>query len=158
MLKEQNKNNYNLTVKIIINQLQEEIAKMGLKVTPQRVAVLEMLNGNKNHPTAESIHNTLLDKYPGLSLTTVYNILAKLVEKKKIQLLNIDPHKKRFDPCMEMHDHFYCRTCGNVYDLAKEDSEKTAGMEQREKFDGHCVETVNLNLQGVCRFCTTALP
>lgn len=141
-----------------MDQLQEEIKKMGLKVTPQRVAVLEMLNGNKSHPTAESIHNKLLDNYPGLSLTTVYNILAKMVEKKKIQLLNIDPHKKRFDPCMEMHDHFYCWVCGNVYDLMEDVSAINTGMGTREKRDGHCVETVNLNLQGVCRFCSTAVP
>jgi Fur family peroxide stress response transcriptional regulator len=32
---------------------------LGIKLTPQRIAILEYLEGNKEHPSAEDIYNSL---------------------------------------------------------------------------------------------------
>lgn len=72
----------------------EEIASLltsnSLKVTPQRVAVLEALNVIKDHPTADSVKEFVRKNHPNLALGTVYNTLETLCEKKIIRKVKTD--------------------------------------------------------------------
>jgi Fur family peroxide stress response transcriptional regulator len=126
-----------------------KLKKIGLKVTPQRLAILQMIKGDRTHPSAEKIYHEILKKYPAISFATVYNTLAKLVEVGEIQELDIDPNKKRFDPYTSFHYHFYCKTCGKVYDVDY-DISLTPDI---KKIAGHLVEAIQLNFKGVCRDC-----
>jgi Fur family peroxide stress response transcriptional regulator len=125
------------------------LRKIGLKITPQRQAILKLLKGNQTHPSAERIYSEILKKYPGISFATVYNTLYKLVEAGEIQELDIDPNKKRFDPCIKSHYHFYCKVCGKVFDLVY-DAPLPLNI---KKIDGHQVDAIQLNLKGVCKDC-----
>jgi Fur family peroxide stress response transcriptional regulator len=93
------------------------LKELGLKLTPQRLAIIEYLKGNKNHPSAEEIYNALKDRFPSMSFATVYNTLEVLVEKGLIKELNIDSSKKRFDPFTHPHHHFICKACGKIVDV-----------------------------------------
>ncbi len=128
----------------------KKLKKMGLKVTPQRLAILQMLNGDRTHPSAEKVYDEISKKFPGMSFATVYNTLAKLVEVGEIQELDIDPGKKRFDPYTQLHYHFYCKTCGKIYDVDYDISLSP----DIKKIAGHHVETIQLNFKGVCKGCT----
>jgi Fur family peroxide stress response transcriptional regulator len=127
----------------------KKLKEIGLRVTPQRLAILEMIKGDRTHPSAEKIYHELAKKYPGMSFATVYNTLAKLVEAGQIQELDIDPNKKRFDPYTPLHYHFYCKTCGNVYDVDY-DISLTPNI---KKIAGHRIEDIQLNFKGVCKNC-----
>ena len=101
-----------------MTKLQKNILNKGLKVTPQRLAVLKYLRENRIHPTAEKVHSELVERIiRAISLTTVYKTLAKFVEEGLIKEVDIDPNKMRFDICIDDHDHFHCRACDNVYDV-----------------------------------------
>jgi len=126
------------------------LKKIGLKVTPQRLSILQMIQGDRTHPSAEKIYHEISKKFPGISFATVYNTLAKLVEVGEIQQLDIDPDKKRFDPYTSLHYHFYCKTCGKVYDVDY-DISLTPDV---KKIAGHHVEAIQLNFKGVCKDCT----
>jgi len=128
----------------------KQLKRIGLKVTPQRLAILQMIKGDRTHPSAEKIYHEILKKFPGISFATVYNTLAKLVEVGEIQQLDIDPSKKRFDPYTQLHYHFYCKTCGKVYDVDY-DILLTPHI---KKIAGHRVEAIQLNFKGVCKHCT----
>ena len=125
------------------------LRKIGLKITPQRQAILKLLKGNQTHPSAERIYSKILKKYPGISFATVYNTLSKLVEAGEIQGLDIDPNKKRFDPSTSLHYHFYCKVCGKVFDIVYD----TSLPLNIKKIEGHQVDTIQLNLKGVCKDC-----
>jgi Fur family peroxide stress response transcriptional regulator len=125
------------------------LRKIGLKITPQRQAILKLLKGNQTHPSAERIYSEILKKYPGISFATVYNTLSKLIEAGEIRELDIDPNKKRFDPCIIPHYHFYCKVCGKVFDLVY-DAPLPLNI---KKIDGHQVDAIQLNLKGVCKDC-----
>ncbi len=127
----------------------KKLKKIGLKVTPQRLAVLRLVKGDRTHPSAEKIYHEISKKFPSISFATVYNTLAKLVEAGEIQQLDIDPDKKRFDPYTSLHYHFYCKTCGKVYDVDY-DISLTPDI---KKIAGHHVETIQLNFKGVCKGC-----
>jgi Fur family peroxide stress response transcriptional regulator len=131
-----------------------ELKAIGLKVTPQRQAILKILNQNWTHPSAETIYRELLRKFPGISFATVYNTLSKLAAAEKIQELDIDPQKKRFDPYLAPHHHFYCRVCGKVFDIIKEVSlPVNINLTERENINGHQVDNVQVNLKGICKDC-----
>lgn len=126
-----------------------KLKEIGLKVTPQRQAILKLLQGNETHPSAENIYSEILKRYPGVSFATVYNTLSKLVKAGKIQKLDIDPNKKRFDPQVNPHPHFYCQVCGRVYDMVY-NSPLPMNMKKKE---GHQVDVIQLNLKGICKDC-----
>ncbi|OGP95803.1 MAG: hypothetical protein A2157_09810 [Deltaproteobacteria bacterium RBG_16_47_11] len=126
-----------------------KLKEIGLKITPQRQAILKLLEGNQTHPSAENIHSEILKKYPAVSFATVYNTLSKLREAGEIRELDIDPDKKRFDPCITPHTHFYCKVCGKVFDIVY-DTPLSLNM---KKIDGHQVDVIQINLKGVCKDC-----
>lgn len=125
------------------------LKEIGLKITPQRQAILKLLEGNQTHPSAESIHTEILKKYPGMSFATVYNTLSRLIEAGEIMELDIDPEKKRFDPCVTPHTHFYCKVCRKIFDIVYDASL----LSNIKRIDGHQVDVVQVNLKGVCRDC-----
>ncbi len=90
---------------------------IGLKLTPQRLAILDFLDGNMDHPSADDIYKAVSVRYPTMSFATVYNTLDSLREKGYITELTIDPAKKRFDPCTKMHHHLICTSCKRVHDI-----------------------------------------
>ncbi len=136
-----------------MNKLQTDILEKGFKVTPQRLAILRYLKENRVHPTAEKIYSEITKEYPAISLTTVYKTLASFVEAGMVKELDIDPHKMRFDICTEDHNHFHCRVCDNVYDVDCDGSTITGDLNSSTKIEGHKVDTVDIHLKGVCRYC-----
>jgi len=122
------------------------------------MAIMEYLSGNRTHPGAEDVYATLIGRYPGLSRTTVYNVMVKLVERNVVRELDIDPDRKRFDPITSPHDHFFCRSCGKVYDV-EDEAVAAARLENGSKksMNGHRVEGLSLNFTGVCRDCSSAV-
>ncbi len=126
-----------------------KLKRIGLKITPQRLGILNLLSGNQTHPSANQIFQEMFKEYPGISFATVYNTLSKLVEAGEIQELDIDPNKKRFDPSTSCHYHFYCKICGKVFDIVYEPPLPL----NIKKIDGHQVEAIQLNLKGVCKGC-----
>ncbi|TYO96163.1 Fur family transcriptional regulator [Desulfallas thermosapovorans] len=94
-----------------------KLKKLGLRATPQRMAIMQLLDGNTSHPSAEEIYKELKPEYPSLSPATVYNTLEALARAGEIQEINIDPQRRRFDPNPRPHCHFLCQRCQKVYDL-----------------------------------------
>lgn len=88
-----------------------------LKLTPQRIAVYEMLKGTKSHPSAETIYNTIKVQYPTMSLATVYKTLKTLVEVGLIQEINVGEGNFRYDANAETHPHIICLNCSRVDDI-----------------------------------------
>ena len=125
------------------------LKEIGLKVTPQRQAILNLLQGNQNHPSAETIYSDISKRYPGISFATVYNTLSKLTDAGEIRELDIDPNKKGFDPCRTPHAHFYCKGCGEVFDIACD----TSLPLNIKKIAGHYLDSIQLNFRGVCKDC-----
>ena len=126
-----------------------KLREIGLRVTPQRQAILKLLKGNRTHPSAENIYHEILKEYPGISFATVYNTLSRLAEAGEIHELDIDPNKKRFDPCLSPHSHFYCKVCKRIYDAGDDFPFPT----EIQRAGRHRIETIQINLKGVCRTC-----
>ena len=88
-----------------------------MKMTPQRVAVLDFLDGNETHPSAEDIYSSVKKMHPSMSLATVYNTLEIMKREGMLQELSIDTERKRYDPNIRHHHHIICRSCSKVADI-----------------------------------------
>jgi Fur family peroxide stress response transcriptional regulator len=95
----------------------EKYRDIGLKLTPQRMAILDFLQGNKLHPSAEDIYRAVHEKFPTMSLATVYSTLSALKEKGNVLELTLDPDKKRYDPQTGLHNHLICVSCKWIVDV-----------------------------------------
>jgi Fur family peroxide stress response transcriptional regulator len=95
----------------------EKERNSGLKLTPQRLAILRYLDCNKEHPSAADVYRAVSKEFPTMSLATVYNTLKRLKKKENILELSIDPDKKRFDPNTDNHNHLICVFCKKIVDI-----------------------------------------
>ena len=93
---------------------------IGFKLTPQRIAVLEYLENNKEHPSAETVFSNVSKTFPTMSFATVYNTLAALRDRGYLLELTIDADKRRYDPNTAPHNHLICTACRKIIDIPAE--------------------------------------
>jgi Fur family peroxide stress response transcriptional regulator len=103
-------------MEISIGQIRDKLVDKGLKVTPQRIAILEAIYTLKNHPTAEMIMDYIKDTHPGISTATIYKVLDALVEKQLINRVKTEKGIKRYDGITENHHHLYCSESEEIED------------------------------------------
>ncbi len=97
----------------------EKYRNRGLKLTPQRIAIFDYLEGNREHPSADDIFRAVSRQFPTMSFATVYNTLSALRDRGRLKELTIDPAKKRYDPDSSEHNHLICDSCHRVVDIEK---------------------------------------
>lgn len=90
---------------------------IGLKLTPQRLAILKYLEGNESHPSADDIYRAVSKRFPTMSFATVYNTLEALRLRGNVLELTTDPQKKRFETNTEPHHHLVCVRCRRIMDI-----------------------------------------
>jgi Fur family peroxide stress response transcriptional regulator len=100
------------------------LTEKGLKITPQRIAVLDALAHLKDHPTAECIIDFIRKNHPNIAIGTVYKTLETFVEKKIINKVKTERDIMRYDIETHKHHHLYCDQCEhieNYYDQELDD-------------------------------------
>lgn len=125
-----------------------------LKYSRQRESIKNFLMSRCDHPTAETVYQSLREEFPNISLGTVYRNLALLTELGEIQTISTGEGPDRFDGNAEPHYHFICRRCGAVRDLKMQSLEHINLLAQHE-FSGE-IEDHNVFFYGRCEECVKA--
>ena len=129
-----------------------EMAKyrnFGIKLTPQRLAIFNFLDGNKSHPSADDIFNAVKKEFPTMSFATVYNTMDALKSKGAIRELTVESGKKRYDPDCSQHHHLICVECKVVVDIFKEFN-LTISSDITKDFD---ITGTHIEFYGLCSSC-----
>jgi Fur family transcriptional regulator, peroxide stress response regulator len=101
--------------------LSQALTQAGLRLTPQRLAIYNLLADSKDHPTAQMIYDLLKYDYPSLSLATVYNTLESLVQLGIVNALgSAGDDAAHYDANTEPHVNLACISCHQVIDLHSE--------------------------------------
>jgi Fe2+/Zn2+ uptake regulation proteins len=128
----------------------ETMAKeRGLKMTPQRRAIIECLQSAENHPTADEVLKTVNEKFPMTSRATVYNTIKWLKEAGMLREV-FEAGAIRLDPNFEQHHHFICRKCGKVEDVGF-DLIGDLGICTLPSYQ--TIESFEIVIRGLCRDC-----
>lgn len=140
-------------------QFKRLLKENGLKVTNQRLLVLEALVGCPDaHLTAEEIYELVKVDYPEIGLATVYRTIQLLWELHLIDRVNFDDGFVRYeigkvyaDKPKHHHHHLICTKCGKVLsfedDLLEELEQKIA------ETTGFQVQDHEVKLYGCCKEC-----
>lgn len=93
---------------------------LGLKITPQRLLVLETLSalGDEAHPDAEQLWKAVKARQPELTKATVYRILKQLAERGAVNELYLRDGRARYELNTEHHHHFVCLSCRQTEKIA----------------------------------------
>jgi Fur family peroxide stress response transcriptional regulator len=135
-----------------------DLKRAGLKLTPQRIAIVRLFAGDESHPTAQDLFERLQPEYPSMSFATVYNTLDTLAKTGLAGILRL-PGKRgdaaRFDPNTGPHHHAVCDGCGAVVDLPAGSLEPTpsAVKKLRRAAPGFSVRAVERTYRGLCARC-----
>ena len=123
----------------------------GCKVTPQRLAVYDMLSHTTEHPTAEMIYQKVKEQYPTMSFATVYKSVEIFSKLGVIQVLNTGEDSFRYDAKTSEHPHIKCTKCGRVNDVSHLDARAVESLVENEtgfKVNGH-----QFYFYGICPDC-----
>lgn len=112
------------------------LKEKGLKVTPQRISILDAVHQLDNHPTAENITTEIRRRNPRIATGTVYNVLETLVAYGIIRKVKTDRDVMRYDGLCDNHHHLYCTTCDLIEDYHDEDLDRLL----RDYFSGKILE------------------
>lgn len=139
---------------MVAKQLKSAVEKLkaeGVRMTPQRHAILAHLMDTVTHPTADEIYRTLEPKFPNMSVATVYNNLRVFKEVGLVRELTYGDSSSRFDANTVDHYHAICTECGKIKDF---DYPPLVAVEQQAEEDtGFQINSHRMEVYGVCRQC-----
>ncbi|HLS10049.1 peroxide-responsive transcriptional repressor PerR [Lentibacillus sp.] len=136
------------------HKLQEAIETLrnsGVRITPQRHAVLEYLISSMVHPTADDIYKALEGKFPNMSVATVYNNLRVLREIGLVRELTYGDSSSRFDYKSSEHYHIICEECGKIVDFHYPTLDEVESL--AEQVTGFDVSHHRMEIYGKCEDC-----
>jgi len=145
----------------LATRMLRDLKRAGLKLTPQRIAIVHQFAGDTSHPTAQDLFERLRPSFPSMSFATVYNTLDTLARAGLANIVRL-PGKRgdaaRFDPNSAPHHHAVCDACGMVLDIAAGTLAPTTGAAKRleRSAPGFSVRTVERIYRGLCSKCTAA--
>ncbi|MBM3853118.1 MAG: transcriptional repressor [Verrucomicrobia bacterium] len=97
--------------------LLQRLADSGLRSTPQREVVYNVLLDQRDHPTAEEVFARVKPDLPTISLATVYNCLETLVQCHLVRAVNFERSPTRYCPNLRPHAHFHDEQTGRTFDI-----------------------------------------
>lgn len=134
-----------------ITGLSQKLKKAGYKLTPARLAVIEVLENHPDHLCHSQILVEGKKLYPKLSLATVYRTMDLLVELKLVRPLYLNDPTQRFISASGGHHHLICTRCGKIIEFDHCTTEQLAHQLSREfnfQIHNHLLE-----FQGLCEIC-----
>ncbi len=133
-------------------ELVNRVRDAGLKLTPQRLAILQFMAGNHTHPTAHAVYQQLLPRFPTMSQTTVYNTLQTLVDLGLIhELGEAGDDAIHYDADPAPHINLICTSCGKIVDL--DEPNAMPSMEAIGTQSGFDIRGARLVYYGLCPAC-----
>lgn len=130
----------------------QDLRQAGLRVTAQRVALLQALRHVHGHATAETLQLTAKSSGVSIPMPTVYAVLADLVRVGLVGEVKGEGGALRFDANVVPHHHLACSQCGRLVDIpvAEVQSGKPVGLANDY---GWNIGTTDITFRGTCPTC-----
>ena len=93
------------------------LRRHGLRVTPQRRAIIDAVRIAGGHVTAGAIFERVRTELQTISLKTVYETLHSLVLMGEVQELDLGTGPMHFDTTVRPHHHMVCLYCNRIEDV-----------------------------------------
>ncbi|PIS11669.1 MAG: transcriptional repressor [Bdellovibrio sp. CG10_big_fil_rev_8_21_14_0_10_47_8] len=128
------------------------IRTMNLKVTDQRLAILDSLHGGRTHVTAQEVFELVSEKFPEIGFATVYRFLRTLTENGFVTEVRMGGFPARYELTPQSHhDHLTCVGCGKICEFENHHIEEL--QQKVAKQFGFQLTSHVLELYGICPAC-----
>ncbi len=128
--------------------IKNKLSEKGLKITPQRLSILEAIY-NINHPTADDIIKYIRQKHSNIATGTVYKVLDTFVQKGLIKKITTDKDVIRYDGLLIHHHHLHSSEDILIKDYIDEELDKTLkDYFQKKKINDFKIEEITLQIKG----------
>ena len=125
---------------------------LGIRLTPQRLAIAEVVVNSADHPTVRDIYDRVQAFFPYVTIATVYSTLATLEQAGFVRELPFQ-RQSRYDANLAPHANLVCVGCGNVVD-ADVGQETVAELEHIISSDSDFeVSSQRVDFYGWCSGC-----
>lgn len=129
-------------------QIKNYLVEHGIRPSNYRIHILQCLEDNKIHPTADQMYQNLLSEFPTLSKMSVYNTIEVLLDAGLIREITIENNEVRYDSHLEDHGHFKCNHCGRIFNFDIDfNSLRLSGLDQ------FIIKDQDIFLKGICPEC-----
>ena len=126
------------------------LKEYNLKVTPQRLAIVEELNMH-GHMNIDDLYHTLLVKFPSISLATIYKNINAMIEKIFLNEVKIPNKKSVYELTKEEHSHVVCKKCNAIMDINLDTSKL---LNEAKKISEFSLDEGAVIFAGICPKCS----
>jgi len=132
-------------------QITREMRSRGLRLTSQRLAILEALCHAGRHLTPREVYELARKSAPGLMETTVYRTLEFLVKNRLAFATHISSGKLVYEAASHDHHHIVCHNCHKEKEIPHEQLEGL--YRDIEGLTGYRLTTGHMTFFGLCTDC-----
>ena len=123
----------------------------GLAYTHQRQVIYQALLDSRDHPTPESIYETVRREIPSISLGTVYKNIKTFLDAGLLREVTVHHGSLRLDANLESHHHLVCRVCRSITDVPEHELEPARFTGKLPK--GFKIQRQTVEIIGICAQC-----
>jgi len=127
------------------------LRKKGVKLTPQRLAIIDILSCDRSHPGARTVFLKARESIPDISMSTVYYTLNLLKEEGLIKELEFYEQENRYESNMTDHVDLICAECGKIENFGGDISPPKFSIEASTGFKAH---KMRFEYYGLCKECS----
>lgn len=137
--------------------MKQILRSVNLKVTEQRLEILQCLKDGRDHVTAQELFEAVHQKDSSVGFATVYRFLKDLTLAGLVTELRLGGKSARYELAPKRHhDHLTCMSCGKICEFENREIEKL--QEKVASQFGFELKSHVLELYGICRDCALAEP
>ena len=138
-------------------QLSIKLKQLGIRLTPQRLAIAEVVVNSGDHPSVRDVYERVKAFFPYVTLATVYSTLDVLERAAIVRQLPFQ-RQSRYDANLEPHANLVCIGCGTVVDAnvgQRMVAELRKVVEDDSQFE---VTSQRVDFYGWCPQCASEAP
>ena len=120
-----------------------------LKVTPQRLGILEVMQ-SAGHISIDELYLHVKKEFRSISLATLYKNIHAMIERALIKEVKVPTQKVKYEIIKAPHAHLYCKICHSVEDIAIKSDSLTECVDMTQHFT---IEESEVVFSGICEAC-----
>ena len=120
-----------------------------LKVTPQRLEIVDILHKN-GHISIDDLYKALQNKFPSLSLATIYKNINIMCDKLFLSEVKIPQKKNVYELSKKEHSHVVCSKCNTIMDI---NLDTLNILNQAKELSHYNLDESSIILNGTCPKC-----
>jgi len=129
----------------------DQLRARGFRLTPQRLAILRVLNQVGRHHTPKEVYSLVVNEIPGITEATVYRTLSFLSAQGLALEAHVGNGQLVYESAEHNHHHLVCKICNGTCVIDNADlTDLFCELEQKTGFQ---IDNRHVTFLGLCPEC-----